>query len=522
VPKDGEPGPAADAAGQEALWFREIVEKIPQVFYISDSGGRVLYVSPAFEAMSGYPAERVYAQPLLWFDLIYSEDRPRVAELMRKSRGTGSFACEYRVVHADGGLRWLAARWIEVVGAEGSVQRVVGTATDITERRALEEQLRQAQKMEAVGQLAGGVAHDFNNLLTIITANAGLLRTAIGADEAAARQLADLQSAAQGAADLTRKLLGFSRQAVLTLRPVGLGQIVQEIAGLLRHTLDRRIEVRLQLQPQPDAGVVLADPAELSHVVMNLCLNARDAMPAGGALTIETGQATIDEAHVARVPGAVVGDFAYVSISDTGQGISEEVMPHIFEPFFTTKPLGKGTGLGLAVAFGIVKQHQGFIQCSTRPDVGTRFTVYLPRFAGPRDTMATAPSVGPIASARGGQSILFVDDEAPIRTIARTVLERQGYRVRLAADGAEAVAMFDEVGADTDLVIVDLTMPRLTGTEVVQKLRATRPDLRIILSTGHLSGDALALEGQASIAVLHKPYTPDGLLQAVRRALEPS
>jgi PAS domain S-box-containing protein len=521
VPKVGEPGPAADAAGQEALWFREIVEKVPQVFYISDSSGRVLYVSPAFEAMSGYPAQHVYEQPMLWFDLIYPDDRARVAELMTKSRGTGSFACEYRVVHADGGLRWLAARWIEVV-AEGAVQRVVGTATDITERRALEEQLRQAQKMEAVGQLAGGVAHDFNNLLTIITANAGLLRAAIGADEAAARQLADLQSAAQGAADLTRKLLGFSRQAVLTLRPVGLGQIVQEIAGLLRHTLDRRIEVRLRLASQPEAGAVLADPAELSHVVMNLCLNARDAMPAGGALTIETGQATIDEAHAARVPGAVIGEFAYISISDTGQGISEEVMPHIFEPFFTTKPLGKGTGLGLAVAFGIVKQHHGFIQCSSRADVGTRFTVYLPRSAGAQATTAAAPSVAPAASPRSGQSILFVDDEAPIRTIARTVLERQGYRVRLAADGAEAVALFDQIGDDTDLVIVDLTMPRLTGTEVVQKLRAARPNLRIILSTGHLSGDALALEGQASIAVLHKPYTPDGLLQAVRRALEPS
>jgi PAS domain S-box-containing protein len=522
VPKVGDPDTALDAAGQEALWFREIVEKVPQIFYISDGAGRVLYVSPAFEAMSGYPVARVYEQPLFWFDLILPEDRARVAELMAKSRGTGSFSCEYRVVRADNDVRWLAARWIEVAHDDGTVHRVVGTATDITERRALEEQLRQAQKMEAVGQLAGGVAHDFNNLLTIITANAGLLRGAIGADEAAARQLADLQSAAQGAADLTRKLLGFSRQTVLSLRPVGLGQIVQEIAGLLRHTLDRRIEVRVQLQQGEAGDVVLADPAELSHVVMNLCLNARDAMPAGGVLTVETGQATIDEAHAARVPGASTGDFVYISIADTGEGISEEVLPHIYEPFFTTKPLGKGTGLGLAVAFGIVKQHQGFIQCSTRLDAGTRFTVYLPRFVAAQPTPQPQSSASPVASARGGQSILFVDDEAPIRTIARTVLERQGYRVRLAADGAEAVALFGEVGHETDLVIVDLTMPKLTGTEVVQKLRAARPDLRIILSTGHLSGDALALEGHPTIAVLHKPYTPDLLLQAVRRALEPS
>jgi CheY-like chemotaxis protein len=309
---------------------------------------------------------------------------------------------------------------------------------------------------------------------------------------------------------------------VLSLRPVGLGQILQEIAGLLRHTLDRRIEVRVLHQLGPGADVVLADQAELSHVVMNLCLNARDAMPAGGVLTLETGHAGIDAAHAARVPGASTGEFVYVSIADTGEGIPEEVMPHIFEPFFTTKPLGKGTGLGLAVAFGIIKQHQGFIQCSSRSDVGTRFTVYLPRQAAAH-VGAPAQSAEPAGvQARGGQSILFVDDEAPIRRIARTVLERQGYRVRLAADGAEAVAAFHEDAAGTDLVIVDLTMPRLTGTEVVQALRAVRPDLRIILSTGHLSGDALALEGEPSIAVLHKPYTPSLLLQAVRRALEPA
>jgi PAS domain S-box-containing protein len=512
------PGPPSDATGPGEPDFRELIEKIPLVFYVADARGHVVYVSPAFEEVSGYSVSQVYARPTLWFDLVYPEDRPRVAEMVMKSRGSGRFAFEYRVVRPDNTIRWLSAQWIEINGADGALHHVVGTATDITDRRALEDQLRQAQKMEAVGQLAGGIAHDFNNLLTVITANAGLLRGAIGADEAAARQLADIQSAAQGAADLTKKLLGFSRQAVLSLRPVGLGQIVQEVAGLLRHTLDRRIEVRVQLAEGAD--ITLADQAELSHVVMNLCLNARDAMPTGGVLTLETGHALIDEAHAARVPGAAIGDFVYVSIADTGAGIPDDVMPHIFEPFFTTKAVGKGTGLGLAVAFGIVKQHLGFIRCSSS-DLGTRFTVYVPRHERPRAAVSSQAPASQTLSARTGQSILFVDDEAPIRTIARTVLERQGYRVRLAADGADALTAFREEGSHTDLVIVDLTMPRLTGTEVVHALRALRPDLRIILSTGHLSGDALALDGQPAISMLHKPYTPDMLLQAVRRALGP-
>jgi two-component system cell cycle sensor histidine kinase/response regulator CckA len=514
---DGASGRVAGSAGDDvAVLCREIVENVPQVFYVADERGHLLYVSPAFQAVSGYPVERLHANPAGWFELIHVEDRARVADAMARSRGQGHYEIEYRVLRADGAVRWLAARGTELRGPDGRVQRIVGVATDVTQRRLLEEQLRHAQKMEAVGQLASGIAHDFNNLLGVILANAGLLREQLGAEGEAAQQIAEVEAAARRAAELTKKLLGFSRQAVLALRPIALGDVVREVAGLLRHTLDPRVEVRVKCTPGGD--VVLADPTELVHVVMNLCLNARDAMPRGGLLTLETGRSVIDAAHAARVPGGRVGEVTYLSVADTGAGMSADVVPHIFEPFFTTKPAGKGTGLGLAVAFGIVQQHQGFIECSTSPGVGTRFTIFLaPQEGAPVARAPAAPSGAAVAGR--GETILFVDDEEPLRRVARAILEQHGYRVRLAANGAEALAAYERDAAGTDLVVVDLTMPGLTGIEVVRRLRRMRPDVRVILSTGHLGEEGRLAEQAGPLDVLPKPYAPDALARLVHDAL---
>jgi PAS domain S-box-containing protein len=497
--------------------YRELVETVPVIFYVADAQGRVLYVSPAFERISGHPPQRLYANPQGWFDFMLPEDRPRVADLVARARGTGHFELEYRVVRADGAVRWLHARSTEIRGSGGALERIVGVATDVTQRRALEEQLRRAQKMEAVGQLAGGVAHDFNNLLTVIVANAGALRQRVGDDEPAASQLAEIEVAAQRAAELTRKMLGFSRQALLSLRPTALGEVARDVGALLRRTLDARIELLVEATPEPD--VVVADRAELTHVVLNLCLNARDAMPRGGRMTLATGLAFVDTAHAARVPGAHAGAYAYVAVTDTGDGIPPDVSARMFEPFFTTKPEGKGTGLGLAVAAGIVEQHRGFIECATSP-AGSRFTIYLPAYGGPRARVE--PAAAPVAApaAVGSETVLFVDDEEAIRNVARRSLGRQGYDVRLATNGADAVALFAREADAIDLVIVDLTMPRMSGVDVVHVLRAARPDVPIILSTGHIGDEARALEALEDVAVLPKPYTVELLLQTVRRLLD--
>lgn len=405
-----------------------------------------------------------------------------------------------------------------MVAVVAQMERSVELARQETVRRETAERARaeaeraalEGKQLEVVGRLAAGIAHDFNNNLTAIMGCAELLRAEVGEG---GRELADsiLQSSRR-VADLTRQLLAYSRKAQMQQAPTDLHGIVREAISLVSRSMHPNVQIVTKLDAT--SATVVADVALLQNAILNMLVNAGDSMPDGGTLTVSTS--TVTEA------GALAGPTVLLEVSDTGHGIEKDLVSQVFEPFFTTKPLGKGTGLGLAVAFGIVKQHQGFIQCSSRADVGSRFTVYLPRRAAAR-AVPPSPSVPtPAVEARGGQSILFVDDEAPIRTIARTVLERQGYRVRLAADGAEAVEVFHQEADDTDLVIVDLTMPRLTGTEVVQALRAVRPGLRIILSTGHLSGDALALEGEPTIAVLHKPYTPALLLQAVRRALEPS
>jgi PAS domain S-box-containing protein len=508
---------AERALRERELRFRQIVESIPQVFYLSDPKGRMVYVSPAFRTLWGYDVERLYGDAGAWIALVHPEDRQRVLDTIAQNRGRGQYEVEYRFLRADGAVRWVSSRSTEIYDTDGALDRIVGIATDITQRRELEEQLRQAQKMEAVGQLAGGIAHDFNNLLTVIVANAGLLRDDPAGDDTST-QIAEIEHAARRAAELTKKLLGFSRQAVLTLQPTSLGDVAREVSSILRHAVDPRVEVRLACAESGD--ISLADPTEMSHVVMNLCLNARDAMPGGGRLTLETGRAVVDAAHAARVPGGKAGDFVYLSVVDTGAGIPPDILPRIFEPFFTTKPVGQGTGLGLAVAFGIVKQHQGFIECGTSPEVGTRFTIFLPHHEG-GSAERSATERARAADVRGGtETILLVDDEDGIRNVGRRILEKCGYRVLVAIDGAEAVAVYERYVATIDLVIVDLTMPRLTGTEVIQRIRTLRPDARIIVSTGNIGEQARSAEQAGSFRVLDKPYTPDALMRIVRQALD--
>jgi PAS domain S-box-containing protein len=367
-----EPSGAAPAAAEYAH-FRLIVESLPAIFYVADADRRMLYISPAFESMSGYPAARLFGDPSAWLNFVHPDDRRTVVEAIARNTGKPQYEIEYRFVHADGTIRWVSSRSIAIRNADGSLHRIVGFASDISERKQLEQQLRHSQKMEAIGQLAGGVAHDCNNLLTVITGNAAFLRQELGPSDPRAARVSEIEDAASRATALTRRLLGFARQSALSLKPVDLRQITREVVELLRRTLDSSISVELQ---QPDAlDTVLADGTEISQVLLNLCLNARDAMPEGGQLSIVTGSAHLDARHTEHSSG---GKYVFLSVADSGHGIPADILSRIFEPFFTTKPEGQGTGLGLAIAFGVVRQHGGFIDCTTSLGAGTKFTVYLP------------------------------------------------------------------------------------------------------------------------------------------------
>jgi nitrogen-specific signal transduction histidine kinase/CheY-like chemotaxis protein len=380
---------------------------------------------------------------------------------------------------------------------------------------AVEAQLRQAQKMAAIGQLAGGVAHDFNNLLTVILSTAALLRENAALAARDRELVVAMEQAASRAADLTRQLLGFARQTVLRSEPVHLARIVDEVVGLLRRTIDPR--VRLESITASDLWAVLADASQMSQVIMNLCLNARDAMPEGGRIQLETDNVTLDAAEARRHRAARPGEFVRLRVRDTGQGIPPDVLPRIFEPFFTTKGPGRGTGLGLATVSGIIEQHQGWIECQSEVGRGTCFDIYLPRSHQP-----VAPAPAPVRArvVGGRETILLVDDEAVIRNVGRGILQRQGYTVLLAQDGPEGLAVYGREKDRIDLVILDLTMPELSGEDTFRRLLELDPHVRVLFSSGYAAEQVSEGAGREVLGFVSKPYRPDDLARAVRDALD--
>jgi signal transduction histidine kinase len=402
---------------------------------------------------------------------------------------------------------------------------VVGRPYEELLREELEEQLRQVQKMEAVGRLAGGVAHDFNNLLTAVLGNAALLQQRLPQGGPDQELVGAIERAAWRAAELTRQLLGFSRQTMLWLRPLALSEPAREVVTILERTIDPR--VRVEVRGTADLWLVQADAGQMTQVLMNLCLNARDAMPEGGTLVLETTNATVDEAQARGRAHARPGPFVRLSVSDTGHGIAPEVLPRIFEPFFTTKPAGQGTGLGLAMVFGIVQQHQGWVECHSAVGRGTRFDLYLPRYepapaaAAPAPEAPPAPRPGALSvSSLGSEVLLLAEDNDMLRTLAATFLRRHGYQVIPAADGQEAVEEFERHRDRVAAVVLDLMMPRLSGRDVLRRLRAIDPAVRVVFASGY-SDTQLSEAEQASVqGFVNKPYRERDLVRAVRAALD--
>ncbi len=432
-----------------------------------------------------------------------------------KLRRGESVVFEQPVVAKDGTERILEIHSKPFAWQDG--RRVLSEAHDVTERKKLEAQFRQSQKMEAVGRLAGGIAHDFNNLLGVIIGFSELLREHIQADDVAHRHIDQIRKAGDSAAKLTRQLLAFSRKQVQELRVLDLNSVISDIGRMLPRLIGEDINVITVASP--DLGQVNADPGQIEQVILNLVLNSRDAMPKGGVLTIETANAVVDEGYARQHIAIVPGRYVMLAVSDTGSGMDADIQTHMFEPFFTTKERDKGTGLGLATSYGIVKQSGGYIWVYSELGKGTTFKIYLPRVDANIE-VAGVP-VSQEAATGGSETILLVEDAEALRALAREVLERAGYMVLAASDGSEAVRMAEQRKTPIHLLLTDVVMPGMSGREVAEQLKRHRPEIKVVYMSGY-TDNAIVHHGvlEEGVAFLPKPFTGKSLVRRVRQVLD--
>ena len=492
------------------------IEQADEVVLVTDVDGAITFVNAAFQTVTGYTRGEVLGKnPRLLKSGTQGDDFYRAlwATLAAGKTWRGRLVNKKK----DGSLYSQDATLSPVRDHDGNIASFVGVARDVTAALALEAQFLHAQKMEAVGRLAGGIAHDFNNVLSVILSYAEVMREDMKPDDPRRADVEEIEKAGLRAVELTRQLLAFSRRQVLETKVLNPNAAIGWIAKMLRQLLGADIE--LATLPADDLWNVKVDPGQLEQVLMNLAVNARDAMPHGGKLTIETANVTLDEAHSTTHPDVRAGDYVQIAVGDSGLGMDADTQARIFEPFFTTKEKEKGTGLGLATVFGIVRQSEGHIAVESEPGVGTTFRIYLPKFGG-----AAAPSPAlskELEAAAGSETILLVEDEDQVRVLARDVLRRHGYVVLDAASAGEALLVCEQHEAPIDLLLADVVLPRMNGRLLAERIATLRPAIKVLLMSGY-TDDAVLLRGvlDSDLAFLQKPLTPTSLARKVREVLD--
>lgn len=509
---------------QEAVWQTKLlVEHSPVVLFRwrAEDGWAVDFVSDNVHNL-GYNAAELRSRATPYASLVYPLDWPRIlAEAQPCLTGQKS-ACQrqYRLLTPDGGLRWVEDHIAWTRGASDTPGFFEGVVTDITERKELEESFIRAQKMESVGRLAGGIAHDFNNVLTAISGYTGLARLHLPEDHPAQAELDQVLRGADRAATLTRQLLTFSRHQILELSVLNLNDLVQNLSSFLARLIGEDIELQLKLAP--DLGLIKVNPSQIEQVLTNLAINARDAMPTGGQLTIETRNVLLPTRHMPRNLNAPNGTCVQLSVRDTGTGMSDEVRSHLFEPFFTTKSPDKGTGLGLATAYSIVMQHGGTIEASSKLGHGSTFRIRLPQ------TTATAPSAPAVEEAPPraatrvcNETVLVVEDEPAVRDLTVRLLQRLGYHVLEATNGPDALRAAAAFDKHIDVLLSDMVMPQMGGRELARQLVALQPDLRVLFVSGYAAdADTNTAPLPANAGFLQKPFTSQSLSRKLREVLD--
>jgi two-component system, cell cycle sensor histidine kinase and response regulator CckA len=497
-----------------------VIEHLPTMVFVKEASElRFEYFNKAGEELLGLSRETLLGKndhdffPKEQADFFVEKDRGVL------NRGTVEDIPE-EPIETGRGRRWLHTRKIPIQDAMGRPRHLLGVSIDITEQKLatdkLQDQLRQAQKMEAIGRLAGGVAHDFNNLLSVIMGYTSLAIDGMSENDPLRSQLGEVLGASERARDLTRQLLAFSRQQVLEPRIVDLNRIVGQLERMLERLIGEDVE--LITVKAPDLGHVLVDPSQIEQVVMNLVVNARDAMPKGGKLTIETANVILDETYASDHENVSPGPHVMLAVVDTGHGMDRATQARIFEPFFTTKEVGRGTGLGLSTVFGVVRQSGGHVYVYSEPGKGAAFKVYFPRVTGSEPVLQAHRAVAPRSSS---ETVLVLEDEEQVRRVVVAMLQRGGYRVIEATRAAEALEIASDPTLTIDLLLTDIVMPGMSGPEVVQLMREVRPSLKAICMSGY-TDETVVRHGilESGIAFLQKPITPDSLRHKVRSVLD--
>jgi two-component system cell cycle sensor histidine kinase/response regulator CckA len=500
--------------------FRSLISATAQIVWTADPNGVILTAHTPYGELIGETGNNISEE---WAAQIHPDDKDRVlAEFSAAVQNKTDYQCEYQMLYTDNKYHHFIARGMPVFEKDGDVREWVGTLTDITESKLAEaellkkeDQLRQAQKLESIGRLAGGIAHDFNNMLTVINGYSDLVIRSLSPDNPIRPKIEEIRMAGKRSAEITNRLLAFSRRQILKTNVIDLNQVISDTDIILNRLIGEDIQVIENLSP--NLGQIKADSGQLSQIIMNLVINSRDAMPQGGSITIKTENVSLDEEFVNQNLGASVGDFILLKISDTGHGMDEETKSHIFEPFFTTKDVGQGTGLGLSTVYGIVNQFDGFLTVSSEPGRGAIFNIYLPILKEPVKNFEKQINSKRVFN--GTETILLVEDEELVRKLSRQMLEKAGYKVIEAENGNKALSLIEQIRNKVDLLITDVVMPKMSGRELADHLAEVCP--RVLFTSGYTDDDMIRHGiSRVNFNFLQKPYTLDELTGKVREILD--